>query len=631
MVATSPHVCRHVKVSHSDRLFGAVRAVCVMLFALGLSRASGAATIRVPADQPTIQQAITAATSGDIIVVSPGVYLETIDFGGKIITVTSEQGPEATIIDAGGAGSVVTFRSGETRNAILSGFTIRGGWNIYAGAGIEVSFSSPTIRGNIVRENRGCTGVGVHSYFSSPRIEGNRIVKNAIDGCTGGWGIGIYVGGNSAAEIIDNEIADNIGAAASGGGIALFAAGSAVVTGNVIARNATAGAAGCGWGGGVAMANFVEATIVNNLVVGNRACYGGAFHWRGSSGRTLLANNTIADNEASSSWPGVYVSGVDGGNQFYNNIIQAQNGPALFCENASSMTAPFLDSNDLFNVQGPAYGGTCADQTGISGNISADPLFVYAAAGDYRIVSASPGVDAGNNSAPYILPTDIAGNPRIASSDGSPDRIDMGAYEYINHAPTADAGADQTVNAGPDCLAAVTLTGSGYDPDDDSLTYTWTSSVGTFTGSTLALSLPAGTYRFILTVSDGNGASASDSVLVTVLDVTPPSISALTASPDVLSPANHALVPVVLSVSASDACSGTVTCRVVSVTSNEPVTGLGGGDVGPDWVIIGDLTLELRAERSNKGDGRIYTITVECTDASGNQSTSTVTVTVPRK
>ena len=79
MVATSPLVCRHVKVSHSDRLFGAVRAVCVMLFALGVSRASGAATIRVPADQPTIQQAITAVTSGDIIVVSPGVYLETID------------------------------------------------------------------------------------------------------------------------------------------------------------------------------------------------------------------------------------------------------------------------------------------------------------------------------------------------------------------------------------------------------------------------------------------------------------------------------------------------------------------------------------------------------------------------
>jgi hypothetical protein len=42
------------------------------------------------------------------------------------------------------------------------------------------------------------------------------------------------------------------------------------------------------------------------------------------------------------------------------------------------------------------------------------------------------------------------------------------------------------------------------------------------------------------------------------------------------------------------------------------------------------LTLRLRAERSSKGTSRIYTITVVCTDAAGNQSTSVVTVTVPR-
>jgi hypothetical protein len=46
--------------------------------------------------------------------------------------------------------------------------------------------------------------------------------------------------------------------------------------------------------------------------------------------------------------------------------------------------------------------------------------------------------------------------------------------------------------------------------------------------------------------------------------------------------------------------------------------------------ITGDLTLNLRAERSNKGTGRVYTITIECVDASGNVSTKTVTVTVPR-
>ena len=49
-----------------------------------------------------------------------------------------------------------------------------------------------------------------------------------------------------------------------------------------------------------------------------------------------------------------------------------------------------------------------------------------------------------------------------------------------------------------------------------------------------------------------------------------------------------------------------------------------------DWLITGDLTLELRAERSGRSkEGRVYTITVQCADASGNSSTAEVTVTVP--
>jgi hypothetical protein len=83
-------------------------------------------------------------------------------------------------------------------------------------------------------------------------------------------------------------------------------------------------------------------------------------------------------------------------------------------------------------------------------------------------------------------------------------------------------------------------------------------------------------------------------------------------------------------VSASDGC-GAVTCRITSVTSNEPISGTGGGDLSPDWQITGPLTLLVRAERSPKGDGRVYTITVVCTDASGNTSTKTTTVSVPRK
>ena len=46
---------------------------------------------------------------------------------------------------------------------------------------------------------------------------------------------------------------------------------------------------------------------------------------------------------------------------------------------------PQFRFNNVFSVSGAAYGGICADQTGVNGNISADPLFVNSAAGDYHL------------------------------------------------------------------------------------------------------------------------------------------------------------------------------------------------------------------------------------------------------
>src|SRR6266853_1140202 len=60
-----------------------------------------ATTIRVPTDYRTIQAAISAASNGDTIVVSPGTYAEHINFLGKAITVQSAQGPGGTVIDGG--------------------------------------------------------------------------------------------------------------------------------------------------------------------------------------------------------------------------------------------------------------------------------------------------------------------------------------------------------------------------------------------------------------------------------------------------------------------------------------------------------------------------------------------------
>jgi hypothetical protein len=180
------------------------------------------------------------------------------------------------------------------------------------------------------------------------------------------------------------------------------------------------------------------------------------------------------------------------------------------------------------------------------------------------------------------------------------------------------------VAADDSCRAVVALDGgASSDADGDPLTFTWTGPFGTVSGAAASVSLPAGTHVIALTVEDGRGGSSSDTLIVTVIDATPPAIQSAAAMPSMLSPANHQFVAVTISVSASDACGGSGSCQITSVASNEPVD-------GEDWIITGDLTLKLRAERSNKGTGRIYTVTIACTDVAGNRSTKAVTVTVPR-
>jgi hypothetical protein len=117
---------------------------------------------------------------------------------------------------------------------------------------------------------------------------------------------------------------------------------------------------------------------------------------------------------------------------------------------------------------------------------------------------------------------------------------------------------------------------------------------------------------------------------VNVVDTTAPVITSVSVSPNVLSPPNHMLRLVTVSVSATDTCDANPVSKIISVTSNEPDSGTGGGDIPNDIQNISGLTVRLRAERSSKGTGRSYTITVQCKDASGNASTKTTTVMVKK-
>ena len=448
-----------------------IALLVLLLSPLLASPAAAQTTIHVPVDQPTIQAGISAAAPGDVVRVAPGTYFERINFLGKAIVVTSEAGPSATTIDGSAGGAVVTFNTDEGRGSVISGFTITNGGG-FSGSGVVVSNASPIIDTNIITANRGCDGVGINVSFGSPLITNNQITGNIRTGCSGGLGgAGIKVSGASAAVIESNFIADNSLTGGSGGGISLFAAGAPVIRNNRIVRNSVSGLSPAAQGGAIYIVNQSDALIVQNLIVGNSAGEGGGIYWLVPSGARgpRLVNNTIVDNQATVAGQGsaVFADGFDVDAVLVNNILVAPAGQtALHCGNFNDPNSPVIQFNDVFTPGGPAYGGICADQTGINGNISADPAFVAQQGNDFHIQPGSPAVDAGDSAVADLPAMDFENIGRARVIDGNGDGVavvDMGVYELPTPTPAnrmaiADsimAPNSKTLNDGMNALLVV--------------------------------------------------------------------------------------------------------------------------------------------------------------------------------
>ena len=217
-------------------LLGVAMSMCVVSSAL-------AATITVddngPADFSTIQAAINAAVDGDVVLVKPGTYTAAgaaavVNFGVRAITLVSESGADATIIDGQDVRRCITVQLNSTSATKIKGFKLYRGRNA-VGAGMYVVNSSPTIEDckfhNCVATGGAAAGGGLRFLNSNSVVRDCEFQSNSADNAGGGM-----FNANGAVSVFGCDFFDNSGGSYGGG---LFnEAGTMLVMGCDFARNA---------------------------------------------------------------------------------------------------------------------------------------------------------------------------------------------------------------------------------------------------------------------------------------------------------------------------------------------------------------------------------------------------------
>ena len=392
----------------------------------------------------TIQDAVDAASAGDMVLVTNGIYSS----GGravgtdllanrvavdKPITLQSVNGPTNTIIQGyqlpgttNGDGAIRCVYL--TDGAVLSGFTLTNGATRgldgeireQCGGGLWCDSFGPRATNCILAGNSACCqGGGVSAGVlidctltgnsaktgggaSGTRLDNCTLAGNSANEGGGAYGATLlrctlagnlahsYGGATSEGTLEDCRLTSN--SAHDGGGTAWSELHNCTLTGN----------SASGSGGGAFSATLSNCTLTGNSASnGAGACY------------ASLNNCTVTANAAGSG------GGVHGGT--LNNCIVYFN-TATNGENYSDADTQTALLNNCCTTPMPTNGG---------GNITHDPAFVNPAAGDFHLRCGSPCIDAGTNLS-AIITHDLDGHPRPL--DGNGDGIaafDLGAFEFV--------------------------------------------------------------------------------------------------------------------------------------------------------------------------------------------------------
>lgn len=224
----------------------------------------------------------------------------------------------------------------------------------------------------------------------------------------------------------------------------------------------------------------------------------------------------------------------------------------------------------------------------------------------------------------HLAPTLVSWESDLEGPQGKDSAFlaDLPVIIAETEAPEIDCPSDTTIGCAEDSLQ-YEFNVSAIDNCDENPTVTADPPSGSY--------FKVGQTLVTITAEDRSGNTSTCTFTVTVEAGSEPEVTDVSANPHVLWPPNHKMVNVSIDVDVESDCptSSDIECKIVEVKSNEAVNGNGDGNTSPDWVITGDRTLKLRAERSGSGSGRVYSIHVQCTSDSGTLDDRWITVKVP--